>query len=496
MPIDPNVAGIDLGSAIHYVAAPDGPDHAIVKEYECFTPDLVKMAEWLKERGVYAVVMESTGAYWVPVFQVLEDSGLKVMLVDARYQKNLPGRKKTDVHDCAWLRKLQAYGLLRACFVPEKNIEHMRTYWRYRAKLVNESSQQILRMQKAYEQMNIQIHKVLSDISGVTGMRITRAILAGERDPLVLARYRQPNVKSSEEMLVKALTGNWREDHLFMLKLAVDSYDFIHRQIAECDGELQKCLAALTPKDRGPSDDASSIVDENPDGMMSHSTRSAPIAIVVTRADPIPEIVVEADAATTKKQAKGENRAQRRKRVRLSKNAPRSFNLRDELKRILGVDLTKIDGLDVMTILTVISECGPTLSAFPTAKQWASYLGLCPNNRVTGGKIKSSSTNKNRHRAAQALRQAAESLHHSDSAMGAFYRRLTARIGAPKAITAVAHKLACLIWRMIKFGEEYVDQGQKSYEEQYQRSQRDHLIKRARNLGLLVVVPGTGEVVS
>jgi len=479
-PIDLKVAGVDLGSTSHYVAAPDGCDHVVVREYGCFTPDLMAMAEWLKGRGVERVVMESTGVYWVPVYQVLEDSGLKVVLVDARYSKNLPGRKKTDVYDCSWLRKLQSYGMLRACFVPDKNIAEMRTYWRHRATLVEQASRQILLMQKALEQTNLQIHKVLSDISGVTGMAIIRKILEGEQDPLVLARLKHPLVRSSEETLVKALTGNYRAEHLFTLKQAVDTYDFIHGQMEECDAKLQACMAEFEPeqranensgKDRPENDENSGKDRPENDG---NSGKAGP----------------ENDEI----QRRADKKA-RAKRTRRGKNQPR-FDLREEQIRITGVDLTKIDGINVMTVQTIITECGPRLSAFETEGRFASFLGLCPNNRVTGGKVRSSSTNKVHHRAAQALRQAAESLHHSDSALGGYYRRMAARLGPAVAITAAAHKLARLIFHMIKYGEDYVDRGQQWYEERYQRGLRERLAKQATRLGLALVEATTGEMVS
>jgi transposase len=479
-PIDLKVAGIDLGSRSHYVAAADGCDHVIVREYGCFTPDLMAMAEWLKGRGVDQVVMESTGVYWVPVYQVLEDSGLKVVLVDARYSKNLPGRKKTDVYDCSWLRKRQSYGMLRACFVPEKNIAEMRAYWRHRGMLVEQASRQILLMHKALEQMNLQIHKVLSDVSGVTGMAIIRKILDGERDPLVLARLRHPRVKSSQETLVKALTGNYRPEHLFALKQAVDAYDFIHRQMEECDAKLQACMAEFEPEQRANknSDKAGAEDDENSDKAGAEDDENSD--------KPGPENNQIHDRADKKARAK---------RIRRGKNQPR-FDLREEQIRITGVDLTKIDGINVMTVQTIITECGPRLSAFETEGRFASFLGLCPNNRITGGKVRSSSTNKVHHRAAQALRQAAESLHHSDSALGGYYRRMCARLGAPVAITAAAHKLARLIFRMIKHGEDYVDRGQQWYEQRYQRGLRERLAKQATRLGLALLEPTTGELVS
>ena len=464
--IDPNVAGIDLGSTSHYVAVPDGPGHVVVREFGCFTPELVAMADWLKERGVHRVVMESTGVYWVPVYQVLEDQGLEATLVDARYAANLPGRKKTDVYDCAWLRKLQTYGLLKACFVPSASVTEMRTYWRHRGTLVEQASRQILLMHKAMEQMNIQLHKAITDTSGVTRMTIIRAIVAGERRPEVLAEMRQPGLKCTPEQLVSALTGNWREEHLFTLKQAIDSYDFFHRQIEECDAHLQAAMARYEPED-----------------------------LPAAQADTATDILGQTDLPDGDETTRAVSSRRRRRRKDRSKNEPR-FDMHSELIRMCGVDLTQIDGIGVSTGMTVLSECGPTLSTFKTEGHLSSYLGLSPNHRVTGGQVKSNRTNKVRSRAAQALRQAAECLQHSDSALGAYYRRMHARLGAPKAITAAAHKLACLIFRMIKYGQEYVDRGQAWYEEQYELKVRQRLTKQARRLGLMLLDPSTGEVVS
>jgi len=404
--INPNAAGIDIGSEEHYVAVPENRDEQPVRKFGCLTPELHEMAKWLKKCEIETVAMESTGVYWIPVAEVLERYSIEIKLVDAYHVKNVPGRK-TDVTDCQWLQQLHMFGLLRGAFRPEKQIRVLRSYWRQRASLVEAAARQIQLMQKALEQMNLQLHKVISDITGVTGMNIIRAIIAGERNPVVLAQMKHHLIKSSQETIAKALTGAYSEEHLFALKQAVEIYDIYRNKIAECDRQIQRYLSTFEtkadPKDLGP------------------------------------------------KPAKKKTR---------NKNAP-GFNLRGELYRITGVDLTQIDGIDVMTAHTVISECGFDISAFPSEKHFASWLGLSPNNRITGGKIFSSRTRKVQNRISTVLRMAAQSLHRSKTALGAYYRRMRARLGAPKAITATAHKLAIQIYRMLKYGGDYIDKGQK-----------------------------------
>lgn len=441
-----DVAGIDIGSEEHYVAIPEDRDERPVRKFSCYTPDLEAMADWLSERSIRYVVMESTGVYWIPAYQVLSSRGFDVKLVDARHAKNVPGRK-TDVWDCRWLRKLHTFGLLNGCFMPAPEIGPLRSYWRWRAGLVEACSQQIHLMQKALEQMNVQLHKVLSDITGVTGMTILRAIARGERDPVTLARMKHPQVKKSDEEIAKALTGDYRPEHLFTLKQALETYDFYQRQIRECDQQIQQYMAKLSSKRDTDNSSGSASLSEN---------------------------------STT-----GTRR----------KNQPH-FDLRTELVRITGVDLTRIDGIEAMTAQTVISEIGTDVSAFPTAKHFASWLCLCPNHRITGGRVRSRKTRRSQNRVAHALRLAAQSLHRSKSALGAFFRRIKARHGTPKAITATAHKLARLIYAMLKNGQTYVDQGQQAYEQQYQQRVVKALQKQAASMGLTLVETATGAVVS
>lgn len=442
--VHPDTAGIDVGSQTHYVSVPEDRDPQAVRAFGCFTPDLMSMADWLKKCAIRHVVMESTGVFWVPLYQVLEQEGFVVTLVDARQAKNVPGRK-SDVSDCQWLRKLYTFGLLRGCFIPPAEVGVLRSYWRHRSTLVESCAQQIHRMQKALEQMNIQLHKVLSDITGVSGMRILRAIAAGERDPVRLLGLKHALVKASDEQVLKALTGNWRPEHLFALRQALEAYDFLQRQIHECDRQIEGCMQQMP--DRRDPHDPPKLSDKR----------------------------------------KGSSRR---------KNEP-YFDLQQELSRVTGLDLNHIDGLNSLSIQTVISECGPDLcSSFPTEKHFASWLGLCPNHRITGGKIKSRRTKKCQNRVANALRLAAQSLHHSKSALGAFYRRMMVRHGTPKAITATAHKLARLIYRMLKHGQTYIDQGQERYEQQYQQRLINGLRKQAQTMGFVLVSETTGALVS
>ena len=441
--INLNAAGIDIGSQEHYVAVPDDRDEEPVRSFGCLTPDLHQMARWLKACEIKTVAMESTGVYWIPVVHVLEEYGFEVKLVDARQVKNVPGRK-SDVQDCQWVQQLESFGLLSSALRPEKRLGVLRSYWRHRSGLVESCAKQIHLMQKALEQMNLQLHKVLSDITGVSGMRMMRAILAGERDPVMLSRLKDHRVQSSEEKIAKALTGHYREDHLFALRQAVDLYDVYQAKIAECDREIERYLATFEPK-----------------------------------GDP-----KDLDSKGTKKNKSGPR-----------KNEPK-FNLRSHLYQMTGVDLTQIDGIDVLTAQTIISECGFDMSSFPSEKHFASWLGLCPNHRITGGKVFKSRTRKVYSRTAEALRIGAQSLHRSKTALGAYYRRMRTRLGAPKAITATAHKLACLVYRMLKYGQEYVDKGQKYYEEQYRVRVLKNLTRRARDMGYELMSTKTGDVVS
>jgi len=435
----PNAAGIDIGSEEHYVCVPSDRDPEPVRRFGCFTSDLRRMAEWLKACQIDTVAMEATGVYWVPVFELLEEYGFEVYLVDARQTKNASGRK-SDVLDCQWIRQLHSYGLLTAAFRPEQQIAAMRAYWRQRQGLVEACSRQIQLMQKALEQMNVQLHKAVSDVAGVTGMSIIRRIVAGDRDPHQLATLRQRGVKRSEAEIAEALRGNYRPEHVFALAQALESYDFLHGQMERCDYEIQQCMSGIASKTSPPTEPA-----------------------------------------------------QKKRRWR---NDPH-FNLRAELHRISGVDLTRIESIDAVTAQTVVSECGTDMTRFPSEKNFASWLCVCPNNTITGGRIRSRRTRRvSRHRAADALRRAAQALHHSKSALGAEYRRKRARLGAPKAITAMAHKLARLIYRLLKHGEAYVSEGLEQYEARHQELQLRGLRHHARSLGYQLLSQTTGELMA
>jgi transposase len=437
--LHPHAAGIDIGSQRHYVAVPPECDPQPVRCFGCLTPDLQALAHWLKACGVDTAAVESTGVYWIPVAQVLEENGIDVYLVDARQAKNLPGRK-TDVKDCQWLQELHSQGMLARAFRPPDAICVLRSYWRHRKSLVEMTAVQIQLMHKSLEQMNLQLHKVLSDVTGVTGLKIIRAILQGERNPVELAKLKHPLVKSSEDTIAKALTGDWRVEHLFTLRQAVELYDIYQQKIEACDQEIEAYMKTLD-----------------------------------SRGDP-------KDLAPAPRSTRRKNQAH--------------FDLRERLYEITGVDLTLLPGIDAMTAQTLVSECGTELSRFATEKHFSSWLGLCPNHEISGGKVLRRRTRRVRNRAARALRVAAQSLHKSKTALGAYYRRMRGRLGPAKAITATAHKLAILIYRMFRYGMEYVEQGQDLYEQQYQQRTRRLLAKRVRQMGYAMVDLQTGEVVS
>jgi len=438
--VNPNAAGIDIGGHHHYVSVPEGRDKETVRRFECYTSELVSMAGWLKRCGVTTVVMEATGVYWMPVFRVLESHGIEALLVNPKHVKYVPGRK-TDVADCQWLRQLHTYGLLRSAFVPPQEIAAMRTYWRYRKDLVKAAAEQIQHMQKCLIQMNLHLHVVLSDITGVSGMRILRAILEGQRDPDKLARLANVMVKTPREEIAKALTGHYTQENLFVLKQAMAIFDFYQERIEECDRQLA--------------------------GYLSHFQ---------TKADPA-TLEQNCPAKTTKRR----------------KNQPH-FDLRAELYRLSGVDLTRIDGIDAMTAFSVLSEIGFDVSAFPTEDQFASWLGLCPDNTITGGKVKRRKTRAVTNHAADALRLAAQSLWQSKSYLGACFRRFKGRQSKPQAITTTAHKLALIVYRTLKFGHEYVDKGQDHLEKQHHERAIHALIRNARQLGFGLFDTQTGEV--
>ena len=440
--INQNAAGIDLGSGEHWVCVPADRADKNVRRFGCFTPDLIALVDWLIASQVNTVAMEATGVYWIPVFQMLEARGVEVKLVNAHHVKAVPGRK-TDVNDCQWLQKLHTYGLLSGAFPPADQVCVLRNYLRQRDSLIKSASTHVQRMRKALIQMNLHLHKVISDVTGSTGMAIIKAIVAGERDPQVLAALKDPRITSSIDDIAQALTGDYRREHLFVLKQELALYEVYQTEIVALDAEIEKCLAAFDPK---------------------------------TLAQP---------PITTKK-----------RRKKTTANHP-DFDLHKYLYRIVAVDFTLIDGLDALTVQTILSEVGFDPERFPTVKHFTSWLGLCPGQKITGGKVKSSQTRPVVNRAANALRMAAFSLTQSRSAFGAFYRRLRSRLGAPKAITATAHKIARLFYQMWTTSGQYADPGLDYYEQRYQEQVLNKLRNKAQSLGFdLIAQPSAPECVS
>jgi len=424
----PNAAGIDIGSASHFVAVAPDRDDEPVREFKSFTVDLIALADWLAACGVDTVAMESTGVYWIPLFELLDARGFKVLLVNARHVKNVSGRK-SDVLDCQWLQQLMSYGLLSGAFRPADAVCALRALSRQREMLLKSQARHVQHMQKALTQMNIQLANVISDVVGETGQKILRAIVAGERDGNVLAAMKNVRIRASHDEIAKSLQGNWRAEHLFALKQALALFDFYTSQLAECDQEIEAQLESLAVHQGSP--------------------------------------------------AKGKKRGRAR-------NAPK-FDLRERLFQMCGVDLTRIDGIDVTTALVVVSEVGADMSRFATAKHFTSWLGLCPGTKIIGGKVMSGKTKRCANRAAQALRLAAAALRTSRSALGAYFRRMCSRMDKPKAVTAAAHKLARLIYTPLTKGEEYTDQGQEYFEERYRQRVLHSLSVRAEKLGMKLV---------
>lgn len=387
--IQPDAAGIDIGSASHFVAVPIDRDEQPVKEFLSFTDDLIAMIEWLKKCRIKTVAMEATGVYWIPVYELLEQNGFEVKLVNARHLKNVCGRK-TDVLDCQWIQRLHSCGLLDSSFRPEDQIVQLRGFIRQRSVLVEEASSKVQHMHKALALMNVQLKNVLSDITGVTGMKIIRAIVAGERSPAKLASHRDNGCKKDEKTIEKSLRGNYRLENVFSLKQALEIFDIYQIKIQECDQEIAKLLALF--EDRR---DAKKIIPQAPRSPRGRKTSAEGLF---------------------------------------------ALNLQKELTRTAGVDITEMPGIDTTTGLKLISEVGLDMSRWRTTKHFVSWLGLCPNNKVSGGKRLSSRTKPVPNRAAIALRIAANTLYKSNTALGAFLRRLKARLGPAKAITAAATK--------------------------------------------------------
>jgi transposase len=430
-----HAAGIDIGATSIYVAVPVDRDPQPVRSFQTFTEDLHRLADWLQHCGIKTVAMESTGVFWVPLFQILEQRGFEVCLVNARHVKNVPGRK-TDVSDCQWLQYLHSVGLLQASFRPAQQVCALRSLLRHRDSLVQMASAYAQRMQKALDQMNLQLHHVISDITGVSGVTILEAILNGERDPLKLANLRDYRIKASVETVAKSLVGDYRPEHLFTLRQSLDAWRYHRKLIADCDDEVQKHLARFASQ-------------ANP------------------KQKPLP-------------------RAKKVSSSKVHTNTP-SYDLRTEHYRILGVDLTEVPGINTLLVHTLLAEVGPDLSKFRSASAFASWLGLCPDNRISGGKILSVRTRHVQNRAALALRIAAHTLHHNQSSLGHYYRRMRAKLGAPKAITATAHKLARVLYHLLTTGQPYQESIFAERETQHQQRTLFRLHAQVRALGYQLI---------
>ena len=428
-----NAAGVDIGATEIYIAVPGDRDPQPVRCFSTFTEDLHAAADWLKACHIETVAMESTGVYWIPLFQILEARGFQVFLVNAHHVKNVPGRK-SDVSECQWLQYLHSVGLLRASFRPEQAVCTVRSILRHRDGLVQMASSHVQHMQKALDQMNLQLHHVISDITGLTGITILEAILAGERNPHQLAKLRHRRVKATEETIAKSLVGDYRREHLFTLRQSLAAFRQYQDWIADCDREIAQYLEQFESK-----------LDPPPGPTSPSEDGSQP------------------------------------------KTSEPRFDLQTHLHRIFGVDLTQVPGVHVLTTQTLLAELGPDLSRFEDGSALASWLGLCPDNRISGGKVLSVKTRKVKNRAATALRMAAHSLHHSQSFLGHFYRRMRAKLGAPKAITATAHKLARIIYHMVTTGHAYDETICAHNEVQNRQRLEARLRKQARELGLQVV---------
>jgi transposase len=436
----PHAAGIDIGSRSHWVGVGFAADagSCLIQEFPAHTAGLKAIAAFLREHQVNTIALESTGVSWIPLYELLSAEGFAVLLVDPSSSHQLRGRPKTDRRDCQWIYRLHSVGLLAAAFRPDEQTCQVRAYLRQRANLIRQASRHVQHLQKALEQMNRKRTEILSDITGLTGRTILRAILRGTRAPEKLAKYRDKGCKASEAQIAQALTGTYREEHLFELKLAYAAWQFTLGQVAKVDGQIalqlgrMKCDRALPPLKPKP-------------------------------------------------------------RPKRRVNSP-GFDVRTALYYVVGLDLTEIEGVSELTALTVISEIGPGVSRFATVKKFGSWLGLCPNWKKTGGRVKSSRTRRGVNRAAQALRLSAQSLHHSRGALGGFLRRMKGRLGAQAAVTATAHKLARIVYLALKHGRTYVRQSQEEYEAQRKEKQIKALRRKARQLGLEVVEQRSASV--
>jgi transposase len=431
-----NAAGVDIGAHEIVACVPDGDDQQIVRTFGTYTADLQTLADWFVDRGIETVAMESTGVYWIPLFEELEARGLYCCLISAQSIKRVPGRK-SDVLDCQWIQTLHSYGLLSASFRPDADFVALRTLLRHRAQLLEHRAPHVLHMQKALLQMNIQLSQALSDVTGTTGLRIIRAIVAGERAPHTLAALRNYRCKKEADEIALALTGTWREEHLFVLRQALALFDFYTVQISACDAQIEGAFSVIKPR--------------------FESALNTP----VLPESPMPP---------------------RRKPHSHSKNAPEG-NTRAHILRITGVDLVAVHGMSDSLAQTILAEIGTDMRKWPDDKHFCSWLGLAPKNDISGGKVLKSRTMKNRNRAAQAFRMAAQSVIRSHCAFGAFYRRLKGRLGPAQALVATAHKIARTVYHMLKHRVPYYDIGAAEYNQRFREREMHYLQKKAAKLG-------------
>jgi transposase len=441
--LEPNAGGIDIGAREIFVAVPPDRDEHPVRIFDTFTEDLRSMAQWLKACGITTVAMESTGVYWIPLYEVLEAHGIRPCLTNARHMKNVPGRR-TDWHECQWLQYLHSVGLLRAAFRPDADICAVRAVIRHRGELVQMASQHVQHMQKALTQMNLQIQHVISDITGTTGLAIVDAILAGERDPAVLALLRDPRIKATAETIQKSLVGNWQPEQLFVLRQSRLLYQTYQQEIVKCDREIEKLLSVFE-----------------------------------ARVDP-----AEKPLPPDRKRKRNRNAKKQRKHMGLAEGG---FDLRTEAYKLFGVDVTQIPGLET-SVLPLFSEVGRDLaSRWQTAAHFVSWLNLCPDNDISGGRVLWKGTRKVRNRAGQIFRMAAYSLHRSPSPLGSYLRRMKSKLGPKAATTATAHKIAVIFYTMITKQVEYDESIWAARDTQRQKRLEDKIKRQARQLGYQLV---------
>lgn len=433
--VNPKAAGVDIGAVEIVVCVARDESTQLVKAFGNYTVDLQGIGTWLKEYKIQTVAMESTGVYWIPLFEELERQGFECLLISSRSLRRVSGRK-SDITDAQWIQTLHSYGLLESSFRPQADLVALRTLLRHRNQLLDHRSPHIQHMQKALLQMNVQLSQALSDVTGGTGRAIIRTIVSGIHDPKLLAAFRDPNCKKSEEEIEKALTGTWREEHLFVLKQSLELYDFYTKQIESCDEEIGRMYGMTRPD------------------WVSGELPSIP----------------------------------KKKRNSHSKNAPeKAREIRQHLKRISGVDLSVVDGFGVSLAQTVIMEVGTDMRKFPSEKHFSSWLGLAPKHEISGGKVLKNKTLKTKNRAGQAFRMAAQSVKLADCSFGAMYRRLRARLGPAQATVATAHAIARVVYRMLKYQVEYDPLSVNEYQKQYDQQQIKYMKKKAAKFGFQLI---------